>query len=85
MKVDRRRGPRPAVGVTVPENVAPVIAELFVEINRQRISTNDLEAVSGVGRRVVERWRHTHNPRLDNLIAVGSALGLELVWQRRAG
>lgn len=82
-KSDGRRGPKPAYGVKVPKNVSPLITELFREINRKQVRVLDLEARSGVSRKVVDRWRRTHSPRLETLAAVGGVLGLELVWRKK--
>lgn len=75
--------------------VHPLVIGIIKEANRQRIGPRDLAARAGVGHSTIQTWRMRKpsravsansdkvGPMLLTVEALGNALGLELVWQKR--
>jgi len=65
--------------ITVPEKANPLARLVFAEMKRQRISYDELEAMSGVLRCSVKAWRAENQPGLASISAALGALGWDLV------
>lgn len=64
--------------VRVPENVHPLVRNLFEEMNRQRIGMLDMAERTGVGQSTMKHWRLMCSPSLANLEACYNVLGYKL-------
>lgn len=72
----RKPPPQPRQSrVTVPNAAHPAAKIVFAEMNRQGITYDELEHVSGVLRTTIKAWRTNNRPGLDTMEAVLGALG----------
>lgn len=51
---------------------------MFEEMNHQRIGVLDMADRSGVNKNTINDWKTRSMPRLDNILACYSVLGLKL-------
>lgn len=65
------------------EHAHPLVRELMAKIREQRTTYELVERRAGIGSNVVNRWRCSTMPRLDNFEAVLNVLGYELVIRPR--
>lgn len=71
--------PRRATKITIPERVGPHVKLVFSEMQRQRITYDEVEIGSGVNRPTIKAWRHKNRPNLDSIEAVLGFLGWDMV------
>lgn len=64
---------------SIPLKAHPVIQAIFLEMNNQKMTYAQLAEKSGVGFKMLERWRTGVSPQLQTLHLVLSALNLKLV------
>lgn len=76
-KIQQRRASR----VTIPQNVHPAVAYLFAEMRRQRMTYEEVAALSGVLKSTIKKWRTDNAPALPNLERALNAVGATLVAQ----
>lgn len=69
------RGFRPLL---VPSNTHPLVVRLFQEMNRNRIGILDMSERSGVNKNTINDWKRRSIPKLDNIDACFTALGMKL-------
>lgn len=76
-----RRDARPArpSKITIPERCDPRAKVVFAEMQRQRVTYDELEHRSGVLRSTFKAWRTNNKPGLDTLEAALGALGWSLL------
>lgn len=70
--------------ITIPQRVAPHVRLVFTEMQRQRITYDEVEEGSGVRRAALKAWRHKNRPGLDSIEAVLGFLGWDFVPIPRA-
>lgn len=64
--------------VLVPRKAHPLVRQLFVEMNRERIGLSDVAERAGVAITTFKGWRTRHTPRVADLEACYNVLGLTL-------
>ncbi len=77
-----RRNPerrRRETHVTIPQCAGPHVRLVFAEMNRQRVTYQELEDKSGVLRSTTKAWRHKNVPSLTSIEAVLGYLGWDFV------
>ena len=62
----------------VPRNAHPLVKRLFEEMNYQQIGILDLSERSGINKNTINDWKRRSMPRLDNIDACYSVLGMKL-------
>lgn len=67
----------------VPENVHPLVRQLFRQMNRERIGIYDLCDRTGIGTSTMKHWAKNCSPSLVNIEACFNALGMEIVVRQR--
>ena len=67
---------------SIPPRAHPIVQAIFLEMNNQRITYVQLAEKSGVGFKMLERWRTGVSPQLQTLELVLSALDLTLVTMK---
>jgi transcriptional regulator with XRE-family HTH domain len=67
---------------SIPLKAHPIVQAIFLEMNNQRITYVQLAEKSGVGFKMLERWRTGVSPQLQTLELVLSALDLTLVTMK---
>ena len=67
---------------SIPPKAHPIVQTIFLEMNNQRITYIQLAEKSGVGFKMLERWRTGVSPQLQTLELVLSALDLTLVTMK---
>jgi transcriptional regulator with XRE-family HTH domain len=67
---------------SIPPKAHPIVQAIFLEMNNQRITYVQLAEKSGVGFKMLERWRTGVSPQLQTLELVLSALDLTLVTMK---
>jgi hypothetical protein len=64
--------------LSVPQHAHPLVRQLFVEMNRERIGLSDVAERAGVAITTFKGWRTRHTPRVADLEACYNVLGLTL-------
>jgi len=64
-----------------PGNVDPLVARLWQEMEARRLNLAPIAVKAGLAPNSVHAWRRNRLPTLQNLQAVGNAMGLKLVWE----
>jgi transcriptional regulator with XRE-family HTH domain len=67
------------MSVSVPERAGPHVKLVFAEMQRQGWTYDRMEDKSGVKRPALKGWRTKNYPSLQNLEAVLSVLGWDLI------
>lgn len=67
----------------IPPNAHRVVKRLFVEMNAQQISQEEMARRSGVSRNTFKDWKNRSIPRLDMIEACLNVLGFELAVRER--
>lgn len=62
----------------VPKNCHPLVRELFMEVNRQRIPIREIAKRAGLAEITVLQWRTVYSPTVRNLEACLNVLGRKL-------
>lgn len=62
----------------VPRNTHPLVTRLFQEMNRQQIGILDMSERSGVNKNTINDWKRRSIPKLDNIDACFTAMGMKL-------
>lgn len=70
--------------VTIPQLAGPHVRLVFAEMQRLRVTYDDVEEGSGVRRAAMKAWRHKNRPSLESLEAVLGWLGWDFVAIPRA-
>lgn len=65
--------------VTIPEGTGPHVKLIFAEMRRQALNYDEVAWRSGVLKATLKAWRHRNRPSLENIEAVLSVLGFDLV------
>jgi hypothetical protein len=68
--------------IKVPEGGHPFVRLIFEEVNRHKISIQDLADRSGVSADGIRKWRSQRGCRLALVEAVLNSLGYEIVVRR---
>ena len=76
---DKRRGWR-CKPLSVPQNINPLVRELFEIFNRDKFLTLNLICEkSGLSVDTISQWRYGHAPQLVSFEAVLNSVGYQLV------
>lgn len=67
----------------IPARAHPLVKQLWIEMNDQRIGLQDACERAGIFWKTPASWTHRNSPKLVNVEALGNALGLELKWVRK--
>lgn len=66
----------------VPQNVHPLVKQLFEELNRQRVPLRRVSNEAGVSDATIKNWRKRQRATLENIDAVFNSLGYRLVAEK---
>ena len=67
----------------IPPNAHRVVKRMFIEMNAQQISQEEMARRSGVSRNTFKDWKSGSIPRLDRVEACLNVLGFELNIRER--
>lgn len=62
----------------IPQHAHPLVQELFIQMNYQRIGLSDVAERAGIARNTFQGWCNKHNPRVGDLEACFNVLGMKL-------
>lgn len=64
--------------IAVPQDVNPIVRDLFRAMNTSGMSMASLAEMVGISEDTLRGWRKNHVPRLDNIEAALNGVGLRL-------
>jgi DNA-binding phage protein len=66
----------------INEKLPPILKEVFREAHRQELAMSELARMAGYDRKTVYSIKDgEHSPRIETIMDIGQALGLELHWK----